>query len=236
VRDAYRQHCQTLLRKGDWFNSIPTDLQGIVLDNSKLRNFEAGEVLIMEESEPTGLYATLEGQVAISRRVNSDREFFYHLGGPGFWFGESGVLNRKITLVTVTARTAVRTLFLPVQKFNEVVNNDPEYFRWFADLQSARYALILRNVAEITGLSTEGYLRVRLADISDSLRSEAGEDGVVELALSQTDIAHMVGASRQTINVLLKKFEKEGLIDRSFRNIRIIDPAALRGKQRYSGL
>lgn len=58
----------------------------------------------------------------------------------------------------------------------------------------------------------------------------------VELALSQTDLAAMIGSSRQTVNMLLKKLVGEGLIDVEFRKISILDPSALRGEHRKTGL
>jgi CRP-like cAMP-binding protein len=225
-----------VLSRGAWFKALPPDLKSQILDNSLARKYEPGRVISTEDHRQSGLWGVLEGQVAITRRVASDNEFFFHLGGPGFWFGEAGLLNRKVALVTATARTKVRALFLPAAKFDQIVDNQPRYFRWFAELQTTRYALILRHVAQSAGLPVEEYLRVRLADISDVIHADGAEAEIVELALSQSDVANMIGASRQTVNGLLKQLETEGLIEVSFRNIRILDPIRLRGSHRNTGL
>jgi DNA-binding Lrp family transcriptional regulator len=49
----------------------------------------------------------------------------------------------------------------------------------------------------------------------------------VSLAVSQADLARMVGVSRQTLNALLGRLSKAGLIEVGFRRIRVRDAARL---------
>lgn len=236
MRVDYRQNALNLLRKGKWFGELPTDLQNLMIDNSMLRFAEQGQVLITEERRPTGLFALLEGQVAITRQIGDEGDFFFHLGGPGFWFGESGLLNQKYAVITATARTKVKTLFLPASSFEQIVDAEPRYYRSIVKLVLARYAILMRTLGQSNSLPPEEFLRIRLADQSDMTHSEGFSDETVELALSQMDVAAMIGTSRQTVNMLLKKLESEGLIEVAFRKIKILNPKALRGDRRKTGL
>ena len=94
----------------------------------------------------------------------------------------------------------------------------------------------MRIVGQSNNLPPEEYLRIRLADISDMIHSESSAQETVELALSQSDMANMIGTSRQTINGLLKKLETEGLIKVGFRKFKILNPKILRGSHRKTGL
>ena len=226
--DTYKRHALGVLARGTWFKSLPAELQTLILDNSYLRTVNAGQVISPEDQRQTGFFGVLEGQVAITRRVSDTSEFFYHLGGPGFWFGEAGLINRSVALVTAAARTEVRYLVLPAARFEGIVERNPANLRCFVDLQAARYSLLLRHLAQRSGLKPEEYLPIRLAEISDLIQSDGTEDKTVTLALSQTDVANMIGASRQTVNVLLKKLEAQGLIKLAFRQVKILDPKALR--------
>ena len=236
MRTANKQHSDAILGQGAWFKALPPDLKSLILGNSVLRTFKAGEVISAEDQRQSGLWGLLEGQVAVTRRVADAREFFFHLGGPGFWFGEAGLLSNKAALVTVTARTAARALFLPAAKFDQIVEKQVVYYRCFVELQATRYALMLRHVAQSGGLTPDNYLRIRLADISDLIHADGADSEHVELTLSQTDVANMIGTSRQTVNKLLKQMEREGLIKVSFRKITILKPNALRGGHRKTGL
>lgn len=231
-----REHCITILSRGAWFKNLPPDLRNQILDNSVLRKFKVDQVISAEDQRQPGLWGVLKGQVAITRRIASSSEFFYHLGGPGFWFGEASLIGKHVALVTATARSPVSSLFLPRAKFDQIIEKQPHYLHCFNELQATRYALLLRHVAQCAGLSSEKYLRIRLADISDLIHADGAEAKAVNLAVSQTDVAHMIGASRQTVNKVLRKLEKEGLIKVSFRNITILDPTRLRGSHRKTGL
>ena len=236
MRTTDRQNAMDLLRKGKWFGELPEDLQSLILDNSMLRLVEKNQVLVVEDSPPTGMFVVLEGQVAITRQVGNQADFFFHLGGPGFWFGENGLLGDDNAVITATARTKIRALFLPASSFKQIIETDPCYYKLFTKLLLARYAVVIRTLGQSNTLSPEDVLRIRLADLSDMTLSDQMSDEVVELALTQTDLAAMIGCSRQTINMLLKKLESQDLIKVKFRKIKILDPSGLRGVRRKTGV
>jgi CRP/FNR family cyclic AMP-dependent transcriptional regulator len=55
-----------------------------------------------------------------------------------------------------------------------------------------------------------------------------GEDGVVSQKMSQEDLAHQIGGTRQSVNAALRGFERRGWIDVRDRSITITRAAALR--------
>lgn len=58
-------------------------------------------------------------------------------------------------------------------------------------------------------------------------KGDRPESGAVSLAVSQADLARLAGISRQTLNVILGKLEKAGLIEVGFRRVRVLDVARL---------
>ena len=217
---------RAILCRNAWFGGLPPELQSLILDKSIIKVIEKGEIISNEDEKPTGLFAVLEGQVAITRRIGVDRTFFYYLGGPGFWFGELGPLAEATTVVTASARSIVRIILLPITQFQNIVAGNPKYYRCFAQLALMRAALVMRTLSEASGLSPIERLRNRLSDMA-ALFHQDGTDGPIELALSQSDIAHMIGSSRQTVNALLKDLDREGLIGVGFGKITINDRIGL---------
>jgi len=236
LRIANKQHCKAVLGRSTWFSSLPVEGQDCILDNAVLRMYASGQCLFDEDAPPAGLFGVLSGQVAVTRRIGEVGEFFYHLGGPGFWVGESGLLRKDTALITVTARTEVQVLVVPAMKARQLMAQHKEFSSWLADLTVRRYTIIMRLMAQRQGFSHEEFLRIRLADFCDMMKEEGLAEERVELALSQTDLAHAIGASRQTINTLLQKLEVEGLLEVGFRKITVFDSARLRGHHRKTGL
>lgn len=223
-----RERTLSIMLRSQWFHGLPADLQALVLQNSVVKNATRGRVVMRENRPPEGMYGLLDGQVAITRWVGEDKTFFYYLAGPGFWFGEHAPLARTTTLVSATARTDIRYLFLPIAKLNAIIDSDPNYFRDIAQLTLDRNAMILRSLAQAHVMSPDERLCQRLADFSEMFRQDQIGTQTIELAISQFDLAQMIGCSRQTINALLKGLEARGLISVGFRHVIIHDPDGLR--------
>ena len=59
---------------------------------------------------------------------------------------------------------------------------------------------------------------------------ERSETGLVELELSQGDLAGLLGASRQSVNQVLRALEADGIVTRRKRGLAVLDPEALRAR------
>jgi CRP/FNR family transcriptional regulator, cyclic AMP receptor protein len=229
-----RQRTRTFLRQGAWFKGMSIDLQDAIVANALLRKYETKQVLYREDRPSQGLYVVLQGQVLVTRLVGYE-EYLFHVGGPGFWFGEASALTGDQAAVTVTARTTVRALLLPRPALERILSERPHFYKPFVELAARRLAVAIRHWAESTQLPPEEYLRVRLADFAAQWRDDGAAEEVIELALSQADLAKMLGVSRQTINVSLAHLQAQGLIEVSFRMVRILDPERLREPHRQTG-
>jgi CRP/FNR family cyclic AMP-dependent transcriptional regulator len=218
-----------LLRRGAWFANLPEPQQEAIVRNSVLRAYEKGRVISLEDSPPKGIFVVLEGRVRVVRTLSAGDEALLHVGEPGFWFGEYAVVTGNKTLVTVSADTDTRVLMLSKARFDRMVASAPRFYKGFASLIAERYALLLRLLAEAHLLAPEDRLRGRLLEAMDCSQHEHIRPGPVSLNLSQSDLAGMIGVSRQTLNELLKNLQAEGLIEVGFRRIRVTDPARLRG-------
>nr|WP_256503741.1 helix-turn-helix domain-containing protein [Cupriavidus sp. WGtm5] len=77
-------------------------------------------------------------------------------------------------------------------------------------------------------MSPEARVCARLAELLRLQRPSEPQSGPVTVNMSQVDLAAMVGVSRQTLNELLKKLERRGLIEVAFRSIRVMNVERLR--------
>ena len=120
------------------------------------------------------------------------------------------------------ADTAVRVLFLPAPEFEHLVDQEPRHLRHFARLLAERFALLWRYVAEATGLSPEEWLRTRLLGLVQVRRLNDDSSEAATITMSQTELANMVGLSRQTLNLLLARLQSRGVIEVGYRKIRVL--------------
>lgn len=219
-----------LLRRGRWFASLPGDLQSLVLDGSMMRSYGKGARIIGEGAPPRGLFALLEGRVHIVRGVGESEEALFHVGEPGSWFGEHGTLSGLPAIASVVATTSVRVLLLPRAEFQRIVAAEPRHYPFFATLLYERYATVFRYATEARSMAAEEWLWTRLRDLAAIRRREAQISGTIDITVSQAELATMVGVSRQTLCMLLRRLAERGMIEVGYKKIRVLPrtPGALR--------
>lgn len=232
-RDTQTQ--RGILARSSWFARLPRGLQVALIQRSSLKRFERGAVFSRQDQPAKGLFAILEGQVAVTRDAGGTAPYFYILGGPSLWFGEIAVLSGVPTVVNLTARSDVTLLFLSVGHFRKLQAEFPDVYKQFADLAVRRAALLTRSLAAAGTLNPRIVLRLRLTDIASQLRSKERPNAPVLLEISQSEIAQMIGSSRQSVNALLAELAQEGLVEVGFRKLTILNPEKLEGTLSSSG-
>jgi CRP-like cAMP-binding protein len=229
MNEQQQQSIARLLRQGTWFGGLPKALQDRILSRAVVRSFAKGQIVQLEERESAGLIAVLEGQVSVLRHVSDDEPALIHVGGPGFWFGEVGVLLGEPTLVTAVAQRPLRALILSKGEFDRIIADEPRHYAAFARIALERYGILLRYLAETLRLSPDFRLRLRLADLADIRRSQTSAAGqAVELDLSQSELAGLIGLSRQKLSGRLRRLRDEGWVELGPRRIRVLNPSGLR--------
>ena len=210
------------LRRGRWFGSLPAALQSIIVERTITRCYGKGTFIIHEGAPPRGLFALLEGRVHVVRAIAETEQALIHVGEPGMWFGEHGMLSGQPALASVVATTNARTLLLPVADFQRIVADEPRHYPQFAALLFERFATVFRYASEARSVPAEDWLWTRLQDLAAIRRLDAQIQGPVDINVSQSELATMVGVSRQTLCMLLGRLQERGQIDVGYKRIRVL--------------
>ena len=170
----------------------------------------------------------LEGRVRTTRTLPGRDERLLHVGEVGIWFGEFAVLGAGKTLVSVIADTEVSVQVLPKAPFDLVAAEKPLFYKAIAMLIAERYGALTRYVTGAHASAPRARLIARREEIMLLQRHTASGIGPVSLNLSQADLAVTIGVSRQTMNAPPRELQRKGLLEISFRRIRVLDVAGLR--------
>ncbi len=221
-----RRTARAFLANGEWFGNLPRRLQRAFIDAAEKRRFSPRQIVQRQDEPGRGFYMVLQGQIAIADSSADGARFLFHVGGPGFCFGEIAAIYDG-TAVEVTATTKVQALLVPAARLQAIFDSHPPLYRHFGSLLAQRHRFTLRSLSQSQILAPEAFLRFRLADLCKLWRLDGYREPVIELALSQAEIAHLVGISRQTLNRYLTRLEAEGLIEVGFCSMRILQPDKL---------
>ena len=204
---------------------------GQILDLSHMlrrRKFARDDVIFHQGDDGESFYIIESGTVRITQLSEDGRELTLIVLRKGDFFGDMSLLDGEPrSAAAITAEeTEVLTLFRD-DFMNFIIRYPP------ASLEILRVlSLRLRRMDEVLAEAIFQTATVRLARRLMELMTIYGEeieDGILlNVSITQSRLAEMVGATRVTVNKELAHMESDGVLKRVKRKIIIVDDDQLR--------
>jgi CRP-like cAMP-binding protein len=177
------------------------------------RRFRRGEVLFHQGDPGDALFVVTAGAVKISLPSEEGDEAIIATVHEGEFFGELALLDGAPRSATATALEPTETLVLPRPRFRDLIASEPAIRDTLLAALAGELRRLTTHVQELHFLDITGRLAARLSRLAASQGTDAG-DGTVRLdaPLTQSDLAAMIGTTRQTVNKLLGIFAEDGLL------------------------
>jgi len=215
------------LRRCPLFEPCP---EGVLIEVGRRlrhRHFRRNEVVFHQGDPGDALHVITDGAVKIVLPSPEGDEAIIATLRPGDFFGELALLDGQPRSATATAVEPTETLSLPRDVFRELVDHHPE----LRDALFAALAMQLRrltkHVEELHFLDLAGRLAARLARLGR--QALPGGVGPIELdwPYTQSDLAAMIGGTRQSVNRLLAELIDDGLVQLDHERLVVADLDAL---------
>jgi CRP/FNR family transcriptional regulator len=179
----------------------------------RIRRFRKGETVFHQGDPGDALFIVATGSVKVVLPSNEGAEpAIVAVLGPGEFFGELAILDGAAHSATIVAVEPTETLVLRREAFLGLVDSEPELRRALLASLAAEIRRLTGHVEDLHFLDLPGRLASRI------LRLTAGQpvdaNGAVRIAwpYTQSELAGMIGGSRQSVNRLLADLADEGLI------------------------
>ena len=188
------------------------DLVGLARE-MRTRRFRRGEVLFHQGDPGEALFVVTSGAVKISLPSEEGDEAIIATVNAGDFFGELALLDGAPRSATATALEPTETLALARPRFRELIAGEPALRDALLAALAEELRRLTTHVQELHFLDITGRLAARLTHLAASQGTVAA-DGAVRLdaRLTQSDLASMIGATRQSVNKLLGIFADDRLI------------------------
>lgn len=92
----------------------------------KTKGFNPGDTIISEGDTSDGAYYLVSGTVDVFKKNEQGNEELFSTLHPNHLFGESGIILHQPRQATIKAHDAVKTLFIPADKFKELYEKRPQ--------------------------------------------------------------------------------------------------------------
>ncbi|WP_370264367.1 Crp/Fnr family transcriptional regulator [Limnobacter sp.] len=232
-------HIHQILMRGKWFSSLPGPLQQALVAQGLVKNFQSGQRLFSRGDCADGLYAVLKGAVQIvgaNKHGAEDKHVILTLIEPPDWFGEICLFDRQPRTHDAMADGAVSVFHVRQTLLDQLVQDNPTYWREFGLLLTQKVRLIFGAIEDAALLPTPMRLARRLLQMAEGYGMRTDNSvSARTLHVSQEKLSAMLAISRQTVNQMLKEMEQEGLLKLGRGSIEILDLDGLKAKAQTGG-
>lgn len=196
--------------------------------------FPAGTLLMTQEQPGEVVYVVLSGTVKIYLAHEDGTEVILAFLGAGQTVGEMSLIDsagRSANVVTVDESTL---LWMDRTAFQTCLKTVPALGHNLITLLCGRLRLANEQIQALSSLDVAGRVARQLLAFAEQY-GQAAEPGIVRipLRLTQSDLASIVGTSRERVNHVMVRFKEFGYISVDQRSqISIHDRKALAARCR----
>lgn len=219
---------QAVLRSGAWFASLPPALQAELFELANRVPVAQGLRLFARGDAPDGLYGVLSGAMRITAVSAQGKEAILALVEPPQWFGEIALFDGQARTHDAWAEADTELVHLSQDALHALLARQPTLWPHFGRLLTHKMRLLM-GIVEDTALQPPATrLARRLLAMLDSHGELNAPSGGTLLRLPQEQLGMMLSLSRQTVNQILRQFEREGALRLHRGGIEVADLAVLR--------
>jgi len=210
------------------FSLLPDAALHDVAASVRKRNYRRGEVIHHADDLAGDVFVIVQGHVKHRLTAPDGRQITHRVHGPGDCYGLLSVLDRKRRAGDAVALTDCEVLVVDRDVVAGLLMQHPETHAFLLDLHvgSVRHKLAL--IQDLAFLSVPARLAKVLLYYGAGGEEPGGAGATMPSYLNQTELAFLVGTTRESVNLSLKSFAQRGWIIADRREVRILDPDGLR--------
>jgi CRP-like cAMP-binding protein len=183
-----------------------------LIARSEIRTFRRNSALYRIGDAVDGMYAALEGDLRAYIYGDDRERILLRLIGPTGWFGDFHLIDDYPTRTfEIRAHSDCATLFLSKEHFQEFAHASLDNYRHFVKLTCIQQRFLVRIAVEARSDAQRKAARA-LIRIARMHGRDTGNGVQIMINVTQSDLASLIGVSRQYLNELISGWNDEGLI------------------------
>ncbi len=210
------------------FSTLDPDALRELASAARRRAFRTGEVIFHRDDPGQVLYVIREGKVKICINSPDGHEVVLAVFAPGDYFGELALLDGQPRSASAVAIDMVEVYALQRSDFINVVIHHPRIAIQVMNVLSQRLRQTDSMIEDLLFLDVHGRVAKKLLDLANLHGVRTPEGIRIDMKLTQSDLAALVGASRESVNQVLGYFVDTRFITSEKRKITILRLADLR--------
>ncbi|WP_151634673.1 Crp/Fnr family transcriptional regulator [Noviherbaspirillum aerium] len=218
------------LLRSSWLSDVPEEILRAACACAAVRTFGDGILIHARGAEADGFYTIASGAVRFTRATADGHSSIIAVLGAPNCFGEISLFDGLPRSHDAHAAGDTTLLFHSRTDFKNLLARYPQIYERFLKVLSMRLRATFDMVEEAAVAPLSQRLARRLLELAhikpSALNADVDAHGR-EVPLTQEDLGHLLGKSRQSISKILHYWEQKGLIQTKYGRISIKQPLAL---------
>ncbi len=217
---------QLLARTWIFSDLAPQELEELT-GLARLRIARARQHVVKKGESGGQIFAVLRGQLKVLT-PGVERDAAFRILGAGELFGEIAAFDGQLRSATVTALTPCHLGVIDHVDFGAFLDRHPSVSRKLLAALARRVRQLSARVEDRAFLDLPARLAKLLVGLCRDHGEVTPEGHVAPVRLSQREIGELVDGTRESVNKLLRSWQREGLVEHTPEAIVVRRPAALR--------
>lgn len=211
---------------------VPPHIRFELEREARVRTFPAGSTIFDEDQPGDEVLLVMSGHAKLAVQTAEGRSLTIELRGNGDVIGEHLLVadeaGCRAPWTTVIAHSEVTAAGIPAARFRSLLEHDSQLAYRMFSVVAADVRAMAHQTESIAFWSVEQRVAHLLLSLDDRFgHPTLSGDRVINVRMTQTDVADMVGATRKSVTLLMSTLRSEGTIDTIKRRVHILDRGAL---------
>jgi len=198
-----------------------------LLAYSRVERYPAGEEIYAKGSPGQSMMVVLRGTAKMSSVSLDGKEIVFNIMHPGEFFGEVAILDGKERSADAVAMSDCELLVINRRDLLPMLEKHADMCMILLVILCQRLRQTSEQVEDILFTDLEARMAKNLLHLAETSGLVSKEGLSVDLHLSQRELGHIVGGSRESVNKHLQTWQASGFITLSKGSIVIRDIAAI---------
>ena len=215
-------------RSGGFLHDLEPQELRVLNDHGREQVFHRGAMLLAERQLGDRVMVLLEGRVKLTRATRQGREIVLGFRSPGDLLGELSAIDQQPRSAAVVAIEDVRALTLATRDFLAFLDGHPHAAMVVMRMLVQRLRDADRKRADFASSDTVSRVASRLVELTERFGTATGTDVVIDLPLTQEELAGWCGASLESTAKALRTLRDLGYVATQRRVVTVHDLPQLR--------
>ncbi|KLU61114.1 global nitrogen regulator [Peptococcaceae bacterium CEB3] len=221
--------CINCLKELELFRGLEQEEFANVCLAATKKTIEKGSYLFAQGEPADTLYLVKVGKLKLVQLTEGGREIIVDILGQGEVLGETVLFQREDHLYSAQAIETTKVCSFSMAQFETMIKNNPALaVKVISHLGQKLYDFV-RLAGEITGTSARERLLRLLYRLADEHGRQVEQGILIELNLTQQELADMIGVSRVKVAQVIGELKESGVIQRNGKSYFLAsDPCPLK--------